>query len=206
MGFKKGDNDQEWNKPKHRQAKHKFTEEEDQKLASIIKEIGTDWKQVSLQMKTRNPRQCRERWNNYINPSLSDAPWTVEEDNLLIDLQKQYGTAWNKIGKHFQNRSDNSLRNRFMKIKRQKMKIVAKRHHHMLSDDYFSSDLDYDDRIELDEEDKKQLERELRKSNKPVCYTPPVATIPDPADKVLDALFRVPETIDIFGDDSTFFF
>ena len=204
MGSKKADNDYEWNKTKHRQTKHKFTEEEDKRLISIIKEIGTDWKQVSLQMKTRNPRQCRERWNNYINPSLSDAPWTHEEDKLLIELHKKYGTAWNKIGKHFKNRSDNSLRNRFMRMKRQKIKL----HHKNVDysdEEYTSDDFDSDDLLEMNEERPQKETKEVKKI-KPICYTPPAASIPESTEKLLDSLFRVPETVDIFADDSTLFF
>lgn len=97
----------------------KFTEEEDQKLIQIVKTFGThDWKKVANHLKTRNARQCRERWNNYINPDLNESEWTVEEDNLLIKLQKEYGTAWNKIAKFFDKRSDNALRNRWMRLKR----------------------------------------------------------------------------------------
>ena len=119
--------EQEWKKQKRTLIKIKFTEEEDQKLLSIIQKVGTkNWKEVAAQMKTRNPRQCRERWNNYLNPSLNDAPWTPQEDYLLEMLQQKYGTQWNKIAKHFNNRSDNSLRNRWMRIKRHKRKISNK--------------------------------------------------------------------------------
>lgn len=113
--------DQEWQKQKRGLIKQKFTEEEDNKLRAIIENIGTvDWKKVANQMKSRNARQCRERWNNYLNPDLNDAPWTPEEDKLIEELYEKFGTQWNKIGKHFDNRSDNSLRNRWMKIKRSK--------------------------------------------------------------------------------------
>ena len=119
--------EQEWKKQKRTLIKIKFTEEEDQKLLKIISNVGTkNWKEVAAQMKTRNPRQCRERWNNYLNPSLNDNPWTAQEDYLIEVLYDKYGTQWNKIAKHFNNRSDNSLRNRWMRIKRHKNKFSNK--------------------------------------------------------------------------------
>ncbi|EAY09222.1 Myb-like DNA-binding domain containing protein [Trichomonas vaginalis G3] len=97
----------------------KFSEEEDRKLIQIVQTMGTnDWKKIAAHLKTRNARQCRERWNNYINPDLNESEWTVDEDELLIKLQKEYGTAWNKIAKYFDKRSDNALRNRWMRLKR----------------------------------------------------------------------------------------
>jgi len=70
--------------------KVKFTEEEDQKLTSIVMQVGAkDWIKVSQLMETRNPRQCRERWNNYINPALRTDPWTPEEDILLDQKNKE---------------------------------------------------------------------------------------------------------------------
>lgn len=107
--------------------KVKFTPEEDAALTKIINEIGThDWVAVAKQMKTRNPRQCRERWNNYLKPDLVSAPWTPEEDALLEEKYSQYGAGWNTIAKFFQGRSDNSLRNRYMKLYRAKMKKEKK--------------------------------------------------------------------------------
>ena len=61
--------------------KCKFTPEEDQRLMSLVMKYGTrDWLYISQKMMSRNPRQCRERWNNYLNPNLTAEPWTIEED------------------------------------------------------------------------------------------------------------------------------
>lgn len=100
--------------------KIKFTPEEDKRLVSLIKQYGSnDWIHISELMKTRNPRQCRERWNNYLNPNLRDDPWTIEEDKLLVDKYREFGTHWAKIAKFFVHRSDNSIRNRWQLLLRQ---------------------------------------------------------------------------------------
>ena len=103
--------------------KIKFTPEEDARLVQLVRQYGTkDWTNIAIHMGTRNPRQCRERWSNYVNPNLRTDPWTEEEDALLEEKFKEFGGKWNKIAKFFTNRSDNSLRNRWMMIVRRKSK------------------------------------------------------------------------------------
>ena len=103
--------------------KVKFTEEEDTKLLQLVIQNGTkDWIHISQLMETRNPRQCRERWNNYVNPALRTDPWSAEEDMLLDQKFAEFGPRWNKICKFFRNRSDNSIRNRWMMIARHRAK------------------------------------------------------------------------------------
>jgi hypothetical protein len=97
-----------------RSVKLKFTVEEDEKLKMLVLTHGTNsWAFIARLMGTRNHRQCRERWKNYLNPALRTDPWTLEEDQLLVDRYAAFGAKWNKIAKSFANRSDNSIRNRW---------------------------------------------------------------------------------------------
>ena len=110
--------------PQKQEKKHsvkvKFTPEEDEKLKMLVLAHGTNsWSFIAKLMETRNHRQCRERWKNYLNPSLRSDPWTFEEDKLLVDKYAEYGPKWNKISKFFVNRSDNSIRNRWQLMLRQ---------------------------------------------------------------------------------------
>ncbi|KAH0793122.1 Myb-like DNA-binding domain containing protein [Histomonas meleagridis] len=110
--------------PKAPSLKIKFTEAEDDKLSKLVSIFGCkDWIMISKLMETRNPRQCRERWKNYLNPELRKDPWTPEEDKLLCQKHDELGAKWNKIARFFNNRSDNSLRNRWMLISRRKSKM-----------------------------------------------------------------------------------
>ncbi|EAY12980.1 Myb-like DNA-binding domain containing protein [Trichomonas vaginalis G3] len=99
--------------------KLKFGYEEDLLLYKIvISRSCKNWNEVAAQMGTRNARQCRERWNNYLNPFLRNDPWSPQEDELLISKYKQFGPKWRKIAQFFVNRSDNSLRNRYFVLER----------------------------------------------------------------------------------------
>ena len=39
----------------------------------------------------------RERWHNHLDPSITKAPWSLEEDRLIISLQNQFGNQWADI-------------------------------------------------------------------------------------------------------------
>jgi hypothetical protein len=99
--------------------KHKFTPEEDERLKQLVSVHGTSsWNLVSRLMGTRNHRQCRERWKNYLDPRLRKDAWTLEEDALLAQKVSEIGPRWNEISKAFVDRSDNSIRNRWHMLTR----------------------------------------------------------------------------------------
>jgi myb proto-oncogene protein len=52
-------------------------------------------------MRTRNSRQCQERWENYLNHSINTNQWTSEEDNLLIQQFKEFDSKWTIISNFF---------------------------------------------------------------------------------------------------------
>jgi hypothetical protein len=106
--------------------KVKFTMEEDARLLRLVQRLGAkDWEKISIFMEGRNPRQCRERWKNYLNPNLRKGEWTPEEDQILEQRYAQYGTEWNKIAPFLVNRSGNAIRNRWMMIARHRARALS---------------------------------------------------------------------------------
>jgi hypothetical protein len=102
-----------------RYVKVKFTAEEDALLLELVEEHGPkDWNAISMIMQTRNARQCRERYKNYLDPSLRSDAWTPDEDALLEEKYAEFGAKWNRIARFFTNRSDNAIRNRRMMLDR----------------------------------------------------------------------------------------
>lgn len=99
--------------------KIKFTKEEDERLRQIVTHFGDqDWAVIADQMPGRNQRQCRERWLNYLSPHVNKEPFTIEEDQLLIEKHKEFGSRWVRIAKYFSGRSDTSIKNRWMILQR----------------------------------------------------------------------------------------
>jgi hypothetical protein len=103
--------------------KVKFTPDEDSRLSELVRMHGsTDWVLIASLLGTRNPRQCRERFSNYLDPGLRHDSWTPEEDAAITEKYAQYGCKWNKIGKFLHNRSDNAIRNRWQLLNRHRVR------------------------------------------------------------------------------------
>ena len=99
----------------------RFTEEEDDKLRELVKKYGENqWLLISSCMGTRNSRQCKDRWHQYLSPEANLAPWTQEEEELLKRLFEQYQGKWLEILKFFPKRSYNQIKNKWKTIERKR--------------------------------------------------------------------------------------
>ena len=90
-----------------------FSPAEDVTLIHLVKTHGENWFLISSLMPNRNVRQCRERWNNYLKPSVNRNPFTEDEDKLLLEKVKELGGQWKKIVPFFINRTVIQVKNRY---------------------------------------------------------------------------------------------
>ena len=100
-----------------------WSKEEDQSLRRVASkyEIKNEraWDMISESMGfTRSNIQCRERWINFLDPTLNLGPWTTEEDARLRSLYKECGNCWKKFTSEFVGRSAMHIRRRFKILKR----------------------------------------------------------------------------------------
>lgn len=110
-------------KRQHHSARTKFTEEEDCQLKVLVDKYGeSDWQSISNEMVQKTSRQCRERFMNYLRPSLNLGEWTPEEEQLLENQVLKIGQKWSLLTKFFENRSDVNIKNHWAKMQNQKLK------------------------------------------------------------------------------------
>jgi hypothetical protein len=97
--------------------RRKFLPEEDAHLRQLVENYGaTNWNLISSFMNHRNPRQCRERYKNYLSPTFRNNPWTPAEEQLLEDQVRQHGPKWSLIARAFDGRSDVNVKNHWAAI------------------------------------------------------------------------------------------
>ena len=105
-----------------------FTPQEDTKIRELVGKYGdNDWGFIARVLGGRTPRQCRDRWKEYLMPTLNMAPWTIEEDNLLIQKINECGKKWSIICMALNGRSETAAKNRWRLLERRNFALVAPR-------------------------------------------------------------------------------
>ena len=103
----------------HKHPRFQFTHEEDIKLCQLVLTFGEgNWRKISYYFQTRNERQCKDRWMNFLSPNINKGEWTKEEDKILMDKYMEIGSQWKVISKYLKGRTHVSIRNRFQRLKR----------------------------------------------------------------------------------------
>mmetsp|Transcript_18881 Transcript_18881/g.31865 ORF Transcript_18881/g.31865 Transcript_18881/m.31865 type:complete len:341 (-) Transcript_18881:194-1216(-) len=99
--------------------KGKWTDEEDDRLRMVVREGFEHWGKVAERMPGRTSKQCRERWANYLDPSLLKTPFSSEEDAIIIEMQRQVGNKWALISRQLPGRTENGVKLRFNWLSKQ---------------------------------------------------------------------------------------
>ncbi|KAK8881925.1 hypothetical protein M9Y10_044563 [Tritrichomonas musculus] len=98
-------------------SRQKFSPEEDQKLKELVLELGeSNWNEVSNRLGTRSARQCRERFKNYLSPSIKNDPWSEEDDLKLRSKFLEFGPKWSQIARFFPSRSEVNIKNHWARL------------------------------------------------------------------------------------------
>lgn len=117
--------------PNESQIKHRtrfpFSLREDQLLIQLVKQFGIDdkinWYIIAMHIEGRTARQCRERYQLFLSDGIKrKEKWTKEEDEILLEKYSILGPKWKKMEKYFQGRTSYSIKNRFISLKKQKIK------------------------------------------------------------------------------------
>lgn len=103
--------------PPKKASRQKFSASEDEQLKNLVAELGeSNWNEVANRLGTRTARQCRERFKNYLSPSIKNDPWTKEDDLKLQQKYEEYGPKWSIIASFFPSRSDVNIKNHWTRL------------------------------------------------------------------------------------------
>lgn len=102
----------------------KWSEAEDVLLTSLVQQHQSSWGRIAQvlnneihnKLNIRNSKTCKERWNNYLNPSINRNSWTKTEDSLLLKGYLQYGNKWKSITKILPSRIEGAIKNRIKSL------------------------------------------------------------------------------------------
>lgn len=105
-----------------------WTKEEDEYLLKLMKESQIrngkyNWADIASNIDGRNAKQCRERWNLNLDPSINRSPWTDDEDALLMKLHVSYGGRWSLIAKGLNGRTENAVKTRYHSLQRKQIRL-----------------------------------------------------------------------------------
>jgi hypothetical protein len=91
-----------------------WTNEEDLKIREGIKLFGRNWSLIARNLfSNRNAKQIRDRYTNYLDPSVNKGKFSISEDLRILELFNFYGSKWSLIQKHLKTRSPDAIKNRF---------------------------------------------------------------------------------------------
>ncbi|OIV92511.1 hypothetical protein TanjilG_02274 [Lupinus angustifolius] len=90
-----------------------WSPEEDLKLIAFIQKNGHDnWRSLPKQSGLlRCGKSCRLRWINYLRPDVKRGNFTIQEEEAIIRLHKDFGNKWSKIASCLPGRTDNEIKN-----------------------------------------------------------------------------------------------
>ncbi|ELP89806.1 transcription factor MYB48, putative [Entamoeba invadens IP1] len=90
-----------------------WSKEEDMMLVDAVKKHGKNWEAVSQCVDGRTKKQCKERFTQKYDPSITRQPWSMQEDMTIITAQQIYGNKWTVIQHFLPGRSPNNIKNRW---------------------------------------------------------------------------------------------
>ncbi|PIL36826.1 transcription factor [Ganoderma sinense ZZ0214-1] len=103
-----------------------WTPEEDEHLRRAAAVFGHSWVDVAAFVEGRNNEQCRERYQEYLNPSITKGKWSKDQDSALLKAVEQVGEGkWKEVSRVLNiGRTDNMCRLRYGVLTKRNMSVT----------------------------------------------------------------------------------
>jgi pre-mRNA-splicing factor CDC5/CEF1 len=93
-----------------------WTNIEDEILKAAVSKYGLNqWARVSSLLARKTPKQCKARWNEWLDPSIKKIEWSRDEDEKLLHVAKLMPTQWKTIAQVV-GRTANQCLERYQKL------------------------------------------------------------------------------------------
>lgn len=93
-----------------------WTNVEDEILKAAISKYGLNqWSRVSSLLTRKNAKQCKLRWQEWLDPRIKKHDWSVEEDKQLLNLTNLRPNQWGSISLTM-NRTANQCIERYQEL------------------------------------------------------------------------------------------
>jgi len=86
---------------------------EDNHIMELFKQKGKNWSEIAKIVKTRNGKQIRDRYLNYLDPKIKRDKFSKEDDELILGYYVKFGPKWSLIAKFIKDRTGDLIKNRF---------------------------------------------------------------------------------------------
>eukprot|EP00834_Sanchytrium_tribonematis_P001777 NODE_46_length_32145_cov_0.918711.p4 type:complete len:614 gc:universal NODE_46_length_32145_cov_0.918711:7698-9539(+) len=71
---------------------------EDEVLKAAVMKYGiNEWSRISSLLTRKTPKQCKNRWKEYLDPTIKKVEWSAEEDEKLLHYAKLFPNQWRTI-------------------------------------------------------------------------------------------------------------
>ncbi|CAI5717907.1 unnamed protein product [Peronospora effusa] len=95
-------------------ASKRWTSEQDEALKKAVAELGhRNWMAVAEQVPGRDNAQCLQRWNKVLKPGLVKGSWSLEEDELLMEMMLKGYDNWRQVSNNIPGRTAKQCRERW---------------------------------------------------------------------------------------------
>lgn len=75
-----------------------WTNVEDEVLKVAVMKYGLNqWSRIASLLPRKSPKQCKARWNEWLDPRVRKTEWIPEEDERLLHLAKVFPSQWGTI-------------------------------------------------------------------------------------------------------------